>query len=225
MTRQEMKIFDNIHAVIFDLDGTLVDSMGMWHKIDEIYLKKKGMETPNDLTKIVEGMSFTETATYFKKRFALEDTVESIKAEWTEMMYDVYVNEAALKPCALEFIKILKEKKLKLGVGTSNSRQLAEGVLSARGIDSFLDTLCTSCEVKRGKPYPDVFLKAAENMKVSPEKCIVFEDTHAGILAAKRAGMKAIAVHEETSVAFKASIEKDADMYTDGFCDILDLYF
>ena len=89
-----------IKGVIFDLDGTLVDSMWMWKAIDIEYLGKRGLDCPEDLQKKIEGMSFSETAVYFKERFHLPDSLEEIKAEWTRMSLDKYENQVPLKPGA-----------------------------------------------------------------------------------------------------------------------------
>ena len=99
----------NINAVIFDLDGTLVDSMWMWKAIDVEYLSRFGIELPEDLQREIEGMSFSETAVYFKERFQLEPSVEEIKDTWNEMAYEKYANEVPLKQGALKFLKYLKE--------------------------------------------------------------------------------------------------------------------
>ena len=97
-------ILDDKKAVIFDLDGTLVDSMWMWGDIDIEYLNRFGLSCPEDLQKAIEGMSFTETAVYFKERFALADSVEEIKAAWVAMSLKKYKNEVSMKPGAREFL-------------------------------------------------------------------------------------------------------------------------
>src|SRR5690554_1576128 len=179
-------MLDNIKAIIFDLDGTLVDSMWIWKEIDITYLNKRGIDFPEDLQKDIEGMSFTETAIYFKQRFNLPDTIEEIKKEWNSLAEYYYKNEIRLKDGVLEFLNYLKDKNIKLGIGTSNSRELATEVLIKNGIYDYFDAIRTSCEVDKGKPFPDVFLRVAEDLGVSPKECIVFEDTYAGVLAAKR---------------------------------------
>lgn len=210
----------NIKAVIFDLDGTIVDSMWIWKEIDIQYLDKRGIELPDGLQKEIEGMSFTETAVYFKKTFNLADTIEEIKREWNEMAFDFYRNRIALKDGVRDFIELIKAKNIKLGIATSNSRELALEVLKKHGIYEQFDTIRTSCEVEKGKPHPHVFLKAAQDLNVRPHECIVFEDTYAGVLAAKRAGMRVIAISDELSLPYKEDICNLAESYIHNYINI-----
>ncbi|WP_069649270.1 HAD family hydrolase [Caloranaerobacter ferrireducens] len=213
-------MFSKVEAVIFDLDGTIVDSMWIWEQIDIDFLAKRGIKLPEDLQKAIEGMSFTETAIYFKNRFNLKESIEEIKEEWNAMAYDFYKNRVPLKKGVKEFIEYLKQKGTKLGIGTSNSRELATEVLKTHNILHYFDTIRTSCEVEKGKPHPDVFLKVAEDLKVNPRDCLVFEDTYAGVLAAKRAGMKVFAVADEFSFPYKDEICSLADKYIKDFKEI-----
>ena len=213
-------IFDHIEAVIFDLDGTLVDSMWIWRQIDIDYLEKRGLELPEDLQKEIEGMSFTETAVYFKKRFQLEESIDLIKAEWSQMAHDFYMNKIPLKEGAQQLLVYLRNKGIKMGIGTSNARELTDLVIRKHNIIEYFNTIRTSCEVNKGKPEPDIFLKVAEDLEVSPDKCLVFEDTYAGVLAAKRAGMKVIAVSDQHSFPYRNDISALADRYIVGFEEI-----
>ena len=95
----------NKKAVLFDLDGTLVDSMWMWPQIDVEFLGRFGYDCPGDLERAVEGMSFSETAAYFKERFSLPMTLEEIKECWSQMAMDKYRTQVPLKPGALEFLR------------------------------------------------------------------------------------------------------------------------
>ncbi|WZL83029.1 HAD family phosphatase [Vallitaleaceae bacterium 9-2] len=192
-------MFDKIKAAIFDMDGTLVDSMWLWKTIDIDYLAKHNLELPEDLQESIEGMSFSETAAYFKKRFVIEDDVETIKEEWNTMAADYYQNRVPLKENVLEFIQHLRDRDIKLGIGTSNSKELAQMIVQKYALESHFDSVRTSCEVNKGKPHPDIFLKVAQDLGVHPSECIVFEDIPNGLLAAKRAGMRVVAIDDDFS--------------------------
>ena len=128
-------------AVLFDLDGTLVDSMWVWRNIDIDFLSAIGKELPDDLQKEIEGMSFTETAEYFKKRFGIKDDVEDIKAHWNRMAYDKYTSEVKLKKGAKEFLARLKSDHILAGIASSNSETLINGVLKAEGVAEYFDAI------------------------------------------------------------------------------------
>ena len=210
----------DIEAVIFDLDGTLVDSMWIWKQIDIDYLEKRGISLPEDLQKTIEGMSFTETAQHFKERFQLSEALEDIKKEWMEMAGDFYANQIPLKEGVWTFLVALQQKNIKMGIGTSNAKDLAQTVIEKHNLLPFFHSIRTSCEVNKGKPHPDIFLKVAEDLNVKPETCLVFEDTYAGVLAAKRAGMKVIAIADASSMAYEEEIRSLADQYIESFEEI-----
>lgn len=200
-------------AVIFDLDGTIVDSMWIWEQIDIDFLEERGHTLPEDLQKEIEGCSFTETAIYFKERFNLEEDIDTIKAIWIDMSKGFYAEKIKLKKGIKELLDLFKEKNIPMGIATSNSRELAEDVLVNNGVRDYFQVLVTSCDVKKGKPEPDVFLKAAELMQVKPEDCLAFEDTHAGVIAGKKAGMDVIAIYDALSEEYMEEIKEAADHY------------
>ena len=126
-------VLDDIEAVIFDLDGTLVDSMWIWHDIDVEYLGRYGIPIPDRLQADIEGMSFDEVALYFKERFAIPDTPEQIKDSWNAMAWDKYEREVGLKPGVKTFLDACKAKGIKLGIATSNSRKLLDNISQVHG--------------------------------------------------------------------------------------------
>lgn len=217
-------MIENFEAVLFDLDGTLVDSMWLWQAIDIEYLAGFGLEVPDDLGSAIDGMGFSETAAYFKERFNIPDSVEKIKETWNNMAYEFYCTRVPLKSGAKDFLKYLKSKGIKTAIGTSNSIELVNNVLDALEISHYFDTVVTACMVNAGKPKPDIYLKAADNLGVAPSKCIVFEDIIQGITAGKNAGMTTVAVadnYSRDSAALKAEL---ADYYIDSFDEFMKLY-
>ena len=215
-----MKLPKHTEAVIFDLDGTLVDSMGMWKEIDVDFLGRFGYTVPENLQKEIEGMSFSETAAYFQNRFSLPMSLDKIKACWNEMAMEQYSNKIRLKPGAEDFLKSLKQKQIRTGIATSNSRELVEAVTGANGVRDLFDAVVVGCQVPKGKPSPDVYLFAAEKISVLPEHCLVLEDLPAGNLAGNRAGMTVWAVDDEYSRTMRMEKEELADGFLTSYAEI-----
>lgn len=214
------KMLHNIDAVIFDLDGSLVDSMWMWEKIDIEYLGKFDIPLPDGLQSEIEGMSFSETAVYFKERFAIPDSLEKMKADWNQMAWDKYTHEVPLKPGVPEFLENCRRHNIQLGIATSNSRELVENIAEVHNLKDYFSCIMTGCDVAKGKPSPDIYLAVAKQLRVAPERCLVFEDIIPGIQAGKSAGMRVCAVEDEYSVHDKAAKEALADYYTDDYYNL-----
>lgn len=216
--KEKVKEFE---AILFDMDGTLIDSMWMWTKIDQEYLGSFGLELPEDFQKKIEGMSFTETMQYVKQRFQLPDSVESMRDTLNSMAYEKYRKEVPYKEGALTFLKQCKQRGIKMGVATSNSRELVEGVAESLSFYEYLSCIITSCEVKKGKPAPDVYLAVADRLGAAPEKCLVFEDVVAGIQAGKAAGMTVCAVEDPYSAGSREEKKKLADYYIQDYRELI----
>lgn len=215
-----MKNIEDYKAVIFDFDGTLVDSMGLWHSIDHIYLERHNKACPETLPYEIAGKSFTETAEYFKERFELEDSIEDIKAEWVEMSHEEYLNHVHFKPGALHLIRDLHRRCQRIAMATSNSRETTEAFLQKHNVLSYFDILCFTTEVGAGKPNPAVFNQAAQLLSLPPEDCLVFEDTLEGIQAAKAAGMDVIAVADLWQGDHLVKIKNLSDGFIQDFTDL-----
>lgn len=211
-----------IKAVIFDLDGSMVDSMWIWRAIDIEYLGRFGIALPDKLQADIEGMSFSETAAYFKKRFALPDDLEQIKTDWNHMAFEKYEREVPLKKGVLELLDYCKAQNILLGIATSNSRQLVETVVRAHHLESYFDCIMTACEVEKGKPAPDIYLAVANVLQVDPAKCLVFEDIVPGIQAGLAAGMRVCAVYDQYSAYQDEEKRRLADYYTYEFKELIE---
>lgn len=208
-------------AVIFDLDGTLVDSMWMWKEIDREYLLRFGIELPEGLQKEIEGMGLAETAVYFKKKFGITDDVEKMKSDWISMALYKYRHEVPMKPGAERFLAYCMEHGIKLGIATSNSLELVEVLAEAHHLKDYISCIVTGCQVEKCKPAPDIYLAVSQKLHVKPEKCLVFEDIIPGIMAGKAAGMSVCAVWDKYSEKEWEEKKKTADFSLHSYEEIL----
>lgn len=208
---------DDYEAVIFDLDGSLVDSMWMWKAIDIEYLAGFGIEAPVTLQKDIGGRSFVETAIYFKERFGIADSIEKIGDDWNKMAWEKYTNEVPLKDGVAKLLDRCEENGIKLGIASSNSTALIEQVLSSHGIMDKFRSIKSGTEVVKGKPAPDIYLTVADELGTDPSKCLVFEDLVDGIKAAKNAGMTVVAVSDDYSRHSDDIKRELADDYIEDF--------
>lgn len=211
------EMLDGIEAVIFDLDGSLVDSMWIWRAIDIEYLGRFGIPLPEDLQSKIEGMSFNETAIYFKENFHIPDPLERIKDDWNKMAWDKYANEVPLKPGIPEFLEDCRTNGIKLGIATSNSRELVENIALVHGLKDYFSCIMTGCDVGKGKPAPDIYLAVAKELGVNTDRCLVFEDIIPGIQAGLSAGMRVCAVEDAYSVPQREAKRELANYYIEDY--------
>lgn len=189
-------------AAIFDLDGTLLDSMGVWDQVDIDFLGKRGIEVPPDYMIKVSSMQFQQIAEYTIARFGLKDTPEGLMQEWDDMARVAYSTTVEAKSGALDYLRDLKSAGVKMGVATSLPPQLREPALRHVGmLDMFDDIVSVDDANDVGKDQPDVYLLAAERLGAKPVDCTVFEDLLVGIKSAKSVGMKVWAMHDDSSDA------------------------
>lgn len=214
-------MLQNTQAIIFDLDGTLVDSMWLWNDIDIEFLEARGLTLPETYQHDIEGMSFTETAIYTKELFRLPESVDELKDIWNRMAIEKYTFEVPFKPGAEKFLQYCKKQRISMGIATSNSRELVDAVVHALHLDNYIQEIVTSCEVEKGKPAPDVYLEAARRLGIAPEHCLVFEDVPMGILAGKNAGMRVCAVEDAFSADKQAEKRSLADYYISNYEQVL----
>lgn len=214
-------MFNDTKAIIFDLDGTLVDSLWVWSYIDTNYLSKHNIIAPNNLHSEICHLSFIDTAKYFKNTFNIPDSIDEIMAEWNSMAYDSYSSEVFIKKGVKEFLDKLKDLGIKIALATSNSEELLTITLKNNNIYDYFDVITTTSEVTRGKDHPDVYLLTANKLNVDPKDCIVFEDILLAVRGAKKAGMKVFAVKDNHSINDIDNLINESDYFFECYTELI----
>ena len=211
----------NFAAALFDMDGTILDSMGVWADVDRHFFESRGMEVPEDYAHSISGLSFRQTAVYTKERFNLPESVDEILDEWNRMCEDEYVNRVLLKKNAAEYLMKLKGMGVKLAVATALPERLFRPALERNGVYHLFDAYASTDEAGERKSTGRVYLLAAERLGVNSKDCCVFEDILDGIHGAKRAGMKAVLVKDDASIKTRKESLEIADAYLEAYADWL----
>ena len=185
---------------IFDMDGTLVDSMPFWSRLTEEYLETMQLppEVLLDLREQVAGMSMQESAALFRAVLALDKSTEMIQLEMGDLMDHHYQNDIPLRPGIQEFLDKLRDEGVAMCVATLTPAPLAQACLERLGIAEYFAFILTSDDVGAGKDQPDIFLQAAWEFGVYPPDTVVFEDATYAARAAKEAGCVVVGIFEET---------------------------
>lgn len=181
-------------AVIFDMDGIIVDSAPCHFAAWQSTWQKRGVSyTPEDFKHNFGKRSDTQVRAIIGDAISQEE-VQIIVREKDALLREIIKNNVKAFPGALELIKSLREHDCKIAVGSSSPQETVELIMKALGVDRYLDASVTGSEVTEGKPSPQIFLLAAQKLAAAPSKCVVVEDAVVGITAAKKGGMYALAV-------------------------------
>ncbi len=204
-----------IKAAVFDLDGTLLDSMYVWAKVDELFLQKRGLVAPDYYGEECSKRSFYQLALYTIDLFALDETPEQVMDEWMELAIEEYRSGVRLKPNAAETVSYAKSIGLKTAVCTSLVESLYIPALKNNGLADSFDIIVSADKESAGKSDPAIYLYTAQSLGVKPHECVFFDDVAASLRAAKQAGMAAVGVFDPLSSQSRAEMQKYSDILTD----------
>lgn len=208
-------------GAIFDLDGTLFDSVGIWKDVDRAFFERRGIEMPDDYQECIKDMHFKTMAIYTKERFNLPDDINDIMDEWCNLCYEEYENKIGLKDGVWEYLKLLKNMGIPIAFATANTTELSEVCLKSNNIFDLFDAHAYLHETTSDKCEPDVYLLACERLGLTPDECIVFEDILPGIKGAKKGGFTVCGVYDKFSRKDEDEIRKIADYYIKSFEELL----
>lgn len=216
-----MRTLSDLTGFIFDLDGTLLDSLWVWSEVDEVFLTRRGLPVTPDYAQAIAHLGFADAARYTIERFGLDETPDQLMQEWYDLARAAYRDRVPLKPYAGEFLHRLCTQGVHISAATSSEPELVLPCLDRLGVTGLFDNITTIHEVNGDKSSPDIYLLAAERMGVAPAQCVVFEDILRGIQSAKSAGFYTVAVEENASALDQTEIENTADRYIHSFAELL----
>ena len=188
-----MSAAERIEAVVFDMDGVLVDTEHLWDEVREALTEEWGGRYTPEAQEAMMGMSSPEWSRYLHEVVGLREPPEVINAEVVRRMLERYEMDLPVVPGAVEAVRRLAAAGYRLAVASSSNRELIDAVLRRLELTSVFDVTVSSEEVARGKPAPDVYLETARRLSVEPARCAAIEDSGSGIRAAHAAGMRVIA--------------------------------
>src|SRR5438876_6631771 len=197
-------------AVIFDLDGVLADSEPWWNEIDKELLGEYGVTYRGEYHRNVLGVSYRLAVEFYKKVFGLSAPTEELMRRRGEIAAEFFTKRVGLFPSTRAVLEELRQMNLRLAVATSSVSASARPFLDRHRLTAFFDVIVTGEEIERGKPAPDIYLRAAEKLGVPTDACLVIEDALSGIAAAKAARMRVAAIPDTRFVDLR-EYEKEAD--------------
>lgn len=197
--------------IFFDLDGTLIDSNGVWLQVDHTFLGRRGLEITPEYTYTVGHSIFPVAAQFTKEYYHLEDSPQDIMAEWRGLAYDAYAHTIPLKPGARELLDSLRSRGADMALLTAGLPELAKAAVARHGLEPYFRGLFFAQDVGLEKRDPEVYRIAARQYGVSPSDCILVEDAPHNCAAAKAAGFRVVGIYDDFYKASWDLVVKNSD--------------
>lgn len=203
-------IKDKADAFIFDVDGTLLDSMSVWNQADTVFLNSRGFEVTPDYTDYVKSVRIEDAALYTRERFNLPDTIEQIMDEWNAFVNDAYALHVPLKEGALTYLKLARENGLKTACATALTKPNLNAAFDRLGIHDLFDVIVTLEDLPGApdKSDPHIYLHVADLLCTAPSRTIIFEDVPAALNGARKGGFLTCAVYDLVGAGSDSSWEQ-----------------
>ena len=206
-----------LRGIIFDVDGTLLDSMGMWSELDRVFLRENGVDPPDDISDIVKKMTVETSSAYFVVRFKLDMTPEDVKNRVEELAAEAYRTHLPLTNGAKDFLAAAAERGIPMAVASANYPGLLDAAFRRLGIDGFFRTVLTPGEQLAGKHEPDIYLEAARLLGSEPAETAVIEDALHAAETAKAAGFYTVGFRDVSSRQDWDALAAICDRVTDSW--------
>ena len=211
-----------IRGAIFDVDGTLLDSMFIWDTIGETYLRSIGYQPKENLNETFKNMSLRQAARYYQTEYGVTLSIDQIMDGVNAMLERYYRFEVPLKPGAAELLERLRQNGVKLCIATATDRHLVEAALDRCGVLSCFGEIFTCNEVGHGKDEPDIFEEALRFLGTEKAETVVFDDALYAVRTAKEAGFPVAAVYDSHERS-QAEVRARSDLYLEDLTQLVEL--
>ena len=202
-----------IRGAIFDMDGTLTDSMHLWQDIGARYLRSLGFTPPEDLNNTIGVMTMEEVSNLFTESYGIKKTPQEIRHEINLLLEPLYANDVLPKPGVIDLLELLKRRGVKMCVATATDKHLAEIALEKTGLIDYFSEIFTCTMVGAGKEKPIIYEKSLEHLGTEKSDTLVFEDALYAVETARAAGFVTVGVYDRFSQWSQERIREVADIY------------
>ena len=212
-----------VKAVIFDMDGTLIDSTSLWHDIDTEFFRKRGMEIPKEYAQEIVHLGLTQAARLTKQKYGIKESEQEIIDEWHQMSLDMYTKDVKLKEGAIELLEFFSKKNIPMAIATANDDKLYMPCLKRLDIVKYFSFIDDVNSVKEGKQSAKIYEDLAEKMKTQKEFVMVIEDMPTCVKTAHSNGFITVAVFDKASKDFDEDKKSNSDLFINNFAELINL--